>query len=391
MTLTPRIRTTLDWLVTVASVLLALELCTRLFTKMPDSGVVRDERIGARFERSLDLLRYNAESDRMVPMRTNTQGFRDDEWARDKPAGIRRIAVFGDSYIAGAELPKNQIMVSRLEQLLNSSEGSRCQVMNFGVGGSSTGQQLVLYRELASRFDLDVVIIGFGTSSDVSDNSGELSSNPILRCRIGDNEQLETVRIPAAQRYSSRFLNRYSRFYDWQKRVVNRFVKQVRQGVQPLETRPRVYNANPDPRFQRAWKLTERILEQFRIETSRDGAALLVVSIPESRQVYRDQFERLMQQAGEGARMEDDFPDTRLAAICQRSGIPYLSLLPAFRAAAPDRDSQVLSQRLFLKGMGHFNQKGHDLAAGAISEWLGNSKTLQIPGTGEKKAGGKKN
>jgi len=362
--------------------LLSLEMCTRLFTKVSDSGIVRDELIGARYERSLDILRYNRESDRMVPLQTNTQGFNDKEWTPDKPADLRRVAILGDSFIAGAELPRNQIMVSRLETRLNNSDGPRCQVMNFGVGGSSTGQQLVLYRELASKYDLDVVIIGFQTESDVYDNSGELASNPILRCRIGNNGQLEEVRVSAAKQYGSRILNRYSRFYDWQKDMINGFVKQLRRGVQPLRLQHRVYDTDPEPRYLRAWKLTGKILESFQAETSRDGVQLLVVSLPGSRQIYLDRFKQLIEQAGKKTKMEDDFPDRRLAAICQRSGIPFLSLFPAFRAAAPDRDSKVLSQRLFLKGTGHFNRKGHDLAADVIWKWLGKSRTL------EKKTGG---
>ena len=389
MLLTPRIRKTINWLVTIASVLLSLEMCTRLFTKVSDSGIVRDELIGARYERSLDIVRYNQESDKMVPLQTNTQGFNDKEWTTEKPAAVRRIAILGDSYIAGAELPRNQIMVPQLETRLNNSDGPRCQVMNFGVGGSSTGQQLVLYRALASKYDLDIVVICFMTESDVYDNSDELASNPILRCRIGDNGQLEKVRVSEAKQYGSRMLNRYSRFYDWQKSVINGFVKQLRRGIMPLKSQYRVYNSNPGPRYLRAWKLTEKILEQFQAETARNEVSLLVVSMPGSNQIYRDQFKQLIEQAGEGARMEVDYPDTQLAAICHRLNIPCFSLLPAFRAAAPDRNSQVISQRLFLKGTGHFNKKGHELAAVAISEWFDNSKTLRISGAGEKKVDGK--
>ena len=374
MPLAPRVRTSIEWLATLVSVLLVLEICTRSFSSIPESVIERDDLIGVRFKRSLDLQRYDAESDRVVPLQTNTQRFRDEEWTRDKPPGVRRVAVFGDSFIAANALPCEQILVSRPESLLNRSKGPRHQVMNFGIGGSSTGQQLVAYRKLASEYDPDVVIVCFGNSSDVTDNSSELSSNPILRCRIEADGQLQTVVVTTAQRRGSQLLNRYSRFYDWQKHVVNRLVKQLRRGVRPLELRHRVYDTNLDPRFERAWDLTERILVQFRTEASNNGTRLVVVSIPASSQIHRDQFERLREQAGTGSRMEDDFPDTQLATICRRSRIPYLSLLPAFRAAAPDRDSRVLQQRLFLGGAGHFNKTGHELAADAIIKWLDRSQ-----------------
>ena len=157
------------------------------------------------------------------------------------------------------------------------------------------------------------------------------------------------------------------------------------QPVQPLKTEHHVFNINPDPRYLRAWELTGKILEQVQAETAGDGAGLLVVSIPGSKQVYHDQFKKLMERGGEEVTLEAEFPDKRLAAICQRSGIPYLSLFPAFRASAPDRDSQLLSQRLFLKGTGHLNKKGHELAATEISNWIAGAKTLEIPTPAEKK------
>ncbi len=370
MPLKQRTRATVEWLATWICVLLVLEMCTRMFSSLPESLIERDEVIGVRFKRSLDQHRYDAESDRVVLMQTNSQGFRDDEWVRSKPSGVRRIAVFGDSFIAANGIPHQEILVSRLEHHLGRLDGSRVEVLNFGVGGSSTGQQLVAYRKLASKYDPDAVIICFGTSSDLTDNSEELSNNPILRCRIGADGELVTVEVAASRRRGSQILNRYSRFYDWQKYIVNRLVKRIRRGVQALQLRKRVYDANLDPRFQRAWELTARILEQVQAETSRDGVELFVVSIPAAAQIHRDQFAKLQEQAGAGSRMEADYPDTRLATICRRAGIPYLSLLESFRAAAPDRDSQSLSQRLFLNGSGHFNEAGHELAAEAISNWL---------------------
>lgn len=370
MPLTQRARSTVEWLATLVCVLLVLEMYTRMFSSVPESLIERDEVIGVRFKRSLDRHRYDAESDRVVLMQTNSQGFRDGEWVRSKPSGVRRIAVFGDSFIAANGISRQQTLVTRLEHHLGRLDGPRVEVLNFGVGGSSTGQQLVAYRKLASRYDLDAVIICFGTASDLTDNSEELSNNPILRCRIGADGELVTVAVAASRRRGSQILNRYSRFYEWQKYIVNRLVKQIRRGVQSLELRQRVYDANLDPRFQRAWELTARILEQFQAETSRDGVTLFVVSIPAAAQIHVDQFAKLQEQAGKGPRMEADYPDTRLATICRRAGIPYLSLLGTFRTAAPDRNSQVLSQRLFLKGSGHFNEAGHELAAEAISDWL---------------------
>ncbi|MCH2591177.1 MAG: hypothetical protein MK004_22105, partial [Planctomycetales bacterium] len=98
MPLDPRVRTSIGWLATLVSMLLVLEICTRSFSSIPESVIERDELIGVRFKRSLDLQRYDAESDRVVPLQTNTKGFRAEEWTRAKTPGIPRVAVFGYSY-----------------------------------------------------------------------------------------------------------------------------------------------------------------------------------------------------------------------------------------------------------------------------------------------------
>jgi len=70
-------------------------------------------------------------------VRVNASGFRcDREFCRDKPAGIYRVLLFGDSCCAGDGVSNGQRYGDLLEQLLPGVE-----VFNHAISGTGTDQQ----------------------------------------------------------------------------------------------------------------------------------------------------------------------------------------------------------------------------------------------------------
>ena len=89
-------------------------------------------------------------------LRTNSSGFRSDyEFTSERPPGRRRVLLFGDSFTAGDGVSNPQRYGDRLEQLMPD-----VQVLNFGLSGSGTDQQLLLFREVKDAYEHDVVVIG---------------------------------------------------------------------------------------------------------------------------------------------------------------------------------------------------------------------------------------
>src|SRR5437867_893386 len=76
-------------------------------------------------------------------------------YARPKPAGVLRVACFGDSYTFGVESSDEEAWPRRME-------GARphLEAPNFGVGGYGTDQALLRFRKEASGLEADVVCIG---------------------------------------------------------------------------------------------------------------------------------------------------------------------------------------------------------------------------------------
>lgn len=90
--------------------------------------------------------------------RTNSYGQRDKERKLEKPDGVRRVLLLGDSVIEGYGLRESETISSRLEDLY--SDGST-EVLNFGVSAYCTLAEVELLEVKGLQFDPDIVIIVF--------------------------------------------------------------------------------------------------------------------------------------------------------------------------------------------------------------------------------------
>lgn len=99
----------------------------------------------------------------------NSQGFRSDrdfEYAK-KPQRIRILSL-GDSHTAGYEVGQDETYSTVLEANLQAS-GVDVEVLNTGISGFGTAEQLVYLANEGIKYDPDFVILGF-YANDLQDN-----------------------------------------------------------------------------------------------------------------------------------------------------------------------------------------------------------------------------
>jgi lysophospholipase L1-like esterase len=98
-----------------------------------------------------------------VEYRVNLLGLRGPETTLEKPAGVRRVAVLGDSIAFGYWVSDEQGFARQLETLLNAERGSsgRVEVLNFGVPGYNLEQEIEALRSKALAFSPDLVVVMF--------------------------------------------------------------------------------------------------------------------------------------------------------------------------------------------------------------------------------------
>jgi lysophospholipase L1-like esterase len=92
----------------------------------------------------------------------NDMGCRDRDLPLERTAGTRRILALGDSYAMGVGVHARDVFTARLEQLLNGarSPGSPTyEVINCGVSGYSTEDELTLYERHVARYNPDLVLL----------------------------------------------------------------------------------------------------------------------------------------------------------------------------------------------------------------------------------------
>ena len=92
-----------------------------------------------------------------VTYQTNSVGWRDDEYAQAKPAGVTRVAAIGDSFTFGQGCERGAIFPDLLESLL-AAKGDTVQVLNLSSPGLGPEGYVVLVQE-ALRYQPDAVVV----------------------------------------------------------------------------------------------------------------------------------------------------------------------------------------------------------------------------------------
>lgn len=334
------------------------------------------------------------DAERPQYIRISSAGFRDRERSLAKPAGGFRVAVLGDSYVEGKSLVDAETLPALVERHLAacpSLAGRSVEALNFGIAGSGTGQQLLVWRHHARRYQPDVVVLAFFAGNDLRNNTLAIQrgGRPYFVERDGKLVVVEThldtwwsrVRAgPLGQRYyeaipRSRVLQLVNAFFRLRRadELAARRAHQERtapeRGLEGAELGldAAVYRepAPGDP-WEQAWRITERLLVQVRSEVEASGARFLLASLSTGIQVHPDPAVRARFARAIG--VPDLFlPERRLRGIADRHGLEALLLAPELRAWADRHDTCVHGFVGAVPCGGHWNEHANRLAAERIA------------------------
>lgn len=100
---------------------------------------------------------------------TNSQGFRNySDFSYKKSPGVVRVLSLGDSHTQGYEAHQDYTYSSVIEKYLNR-QGLNAEVINAGVSGFSTAEELLLLENEGIKYAPDYVVLGF-FANDYEDN-----------------------------------------------------------------------------------------------------------------------------------------------------------------------------------------------------------------------------
>jgi lysophospholipase L1-like esterase len=285
------------------------------------------------------------DADHRVPVRLNSRGFRDDEPSERPPPGRRRVLVLGDSVAFGYGVALEERFTERVER-----ERGDVELVNLGVSGYSTDQELLLWREHGLEYRPDAVVLVF-VVNDLHFNGRPLGHGhpkPTVRM-VGDELVLGNVPVPesGAALRAKYFLMRHSGLFNLLRERLRSAARET--GLNELAGDEALAEAagGADPIDAEA--LTRRLVAGLRDEVEAAGARFLVLLAITNADLSANQD-----------------ANERLLAWCRESGVACADTYPAFRDHARAHPDDVL----FLQDRSHWSPLGHEIAARVLAAAL---------------------
>jgi hypothetical protein len=299
----------------------------------------------------------------------NARGWRGLERPYNKPQNVSRIIVLGDSFVDGYSVQ----VQDRLTEVLETNLGSQFEVVNLGVAGYSTDQELLLLEEEGWKYQPDLVVLAFyyndvwGNGSSYLANSYRIKK-PLFVMGVDGILSLTNVPVPNP----SPTLRDRSRVYGLVRTAIKGnpvlYSLAIKAGIAehpsaaptwaawgPLEFE--AYRKSETPELIRDWTITQALLRKMKWEAEQKGSHFVVLDVPARIE--------LSPQEWSAAQIPPDYDPHQVAGglggICKAEGIPYIDPTDRFRNGAKQGP-------LYFVHDPHWNAAGHHLAAKILAE-----------------------
>jgi hypothetical protein len=297
-----------------------------------------------------------------------------------KPRDTRRVLILGDSFVFGVGLDAGE----RFSDVLGRALPADVEVINAGVPGWGTDQEMLFYESSLRRLQPDVVVLTFLGQNDVVNNGLrgpliEVGTKPRFVCE-GDLLRMEPPTPPARLSFAAKskrilrksrlllFIKRRFDMREYQHHAVEdpRFVTHGYEANRHL-SHWSVYDVRGGEAIDGAWCVTERLLERLAADCREDSAELVVLAFPSQVEVDEPWRDEMMKRTGvDPANMDFALPYRRLAAFCAARGIEYHYPIDEFHAAAP-------KEPLYFEHDAHPNVAANALAAELLRDAVASS------------------
>ena len=239
----------------------------------------------------------------------NSKGLRGREQPYEKPLGVTRILVLGDSYIWGYGVADDEVFTEALAERLPKGSG-QYEVLNGGVSGWGNDQEYLFLKDEGFKYSPDIVVTAFFIGNDPTNN-------------------------------------RYSRQYGLDKPVfLDLHLKLGNVPVPKPGTGTRVIESSADP-----IDLTVKIMQAMGKECAEHQCPLIVMKFGNFLHPNDPQWD------GTAGRFSEEIGD--------RLGLPYLDVDAEYAARG-------VTPRELLEGNddGHWNAHGHQVSAQILYDFL---------------------
>ncbi|MDY6807071.1 MAG: SGNH/GDSL hydrolase family protein, partial [Cyanobacteriota bacterium] len=293
----------------------------------------------------------------------------------------RLLPVEQASRLLPVEQASRLLPVEQASRLLPVEQASRLlsvEVINFGVHGYGTAQELITLRTKVWDYNPDIVILAFFVGNDLINNSKKLESDLYRPFFVYRNGSL--VEDLSFRQLSPGYSNSYAVSFvdnlpDWL--VANSRVLQVikkvdldnkkRQGLAEYRSHSfSKFNPPVDEVWEEAWNLTEDLILLMRDEVEEKGAKFAMAVIASPLQVHPNEEKRRRKQEEFGVK-DWFYVGNRLDKLGDRYDFPAWDLTEPFLSFSQEKQVCLHGFEPAADCGGHWNAEGHKLAGEIIS------------------------
>jgi len=311
----------------------------------------------------------------------STAGLRDRERGPLPPPGTLRILAVGDSFVEGWAVAEAQGVARVLEDRLLRA-GRRVEVVNGGVSGYATDQELLFYRSRGRALHPELVLLFFCGNDVVYNARADYwrGAKPYFAAEA-DRLVLRGVPVPdvpiqapadigadegAASTLRALVRSRLGGTAPALHDLLARFGAwpPLRRLAPPDERR--VLERRPPAFVEEAWDRTARLLRLMRDDVAADGARFALVYVPDRLEIADRSWRIACQRYGwTAADADPGAVRRRLRDVAAASDLVLIDPTDALREA----DRGLLGGPYFPDGI-HWNARGHRVAAETVAQTL---------------------
>jgi len=230
-------------------------------------------------------------------------------------------------------------------------------VINAGVQGYGPAEQVRFFETVAADFEPDLVLVTTFVANDAIealDRRWRLDDTRSASERAGDDAETRLRRIV-----------RRSMVLQIAKQRADQLVERVQPARQPAPDRRLLSYATPlRPDIAEGFDEANKAMARLALAASSRGARTAIVLVPARFQLDPAEYQRMHAEVSRfGFELDVDGASARFRQSYAPLELPLLDLLPAFRAAPHP-------SRLFFERTVHLTPEGHEVAAGAIVQFL---------------------
>ena len=366
---------------------LAFRVATPARNLRPNKGLARaDARGYTILQSNFDGQMEAKETGEQVHIKTNAEGFIGNDYDIEKPTSTIRIALFGDSFLEAVQIDFEKTFAHLLEQMLNENYATTFEVMNFGIGGQGTVEELLRYHYYVKKYNPDYVALFF-FPNDFENNQYYISEKE----KFSDGGLWENIAQSDANFKQDRTDLKYKILQTF--RSVQYFDQLVRKNatLEKIAVKFGLHSAgifgapedgihpgffifqNPLPETHRqVYDFTAALINFFAQQVENNNSKFILFYLPQTEQVDSGMWAGVKKDlpAAQNYVWDLDQPNNFLKNVAEKNNLLFFDLTPEIKKFYDENKNQYLYNFRGRYHDGHFNDEGHRFVAVALFNYF---------------------